>query len=463
MAETKVSKAELYSYIAKAINRDSSSKLPPFPRRYFVDETSPGIRLYLRETDEPEVVEYVHEHCLANEIMRWIKDHIEGIYDGYNLEFKHAIDATRFWRARATPIGKIKSVCWLHDAGLTFRRLPWLRGLNTPTPTFNEMFSRISNGRSLKAFIGSLFFEESDMQQYVFLHGQGRNGKGALSRFLHSVFGNAYSSQTPPAPGDRFWTSMIIGKRLIVYPDCNNQTFWASGLFKSLTGGDPVRIEMKNQPAGTAIMVGKHMAISNERPNISSEEADQRRIIYCEIGLVKNDTDPKYGDKLWEEGGAFLYECIRIYQNDCPEFGSIPVKNDQLGDWVSTVEEEFETVFAHNFEVDVAGGYLLPAAFQDRLDEIWPRSRTVQSEFRKWLERRHSVSKRTDHNLPGQPKTYKGVRLIWEGATIRTSQQQQYDLQKTFPKNVDGNGIPPGHKLGHLVTVKPQGRDGRDI
>lgn len=423
----KTPKAVYYAEIAAAIDGDERSPLPKFPRRYYVDETSPGIRLYMRETDEKDVIEYVHELCLANEILGWIKS--RELY-AYAFDLKSAVETARVWRATTKPVGKIKSVCWLNEEGLTFRRLPWDK-CHKQTPVFNEMFSRISNARALKAFIGSLFFEESDMQQYVFLHGAGRNGKGALTRFLHKVLGNAYSSQVPPLAGDRFWTSMIIGKRLVVYPDCNNQTFWASGLFKSLTGGDPVRIEQKMQQSGTAIMTAKHMPVSNERPNISSEEADQRRIIYCEMGPVNGDADPRYGDKLWDEGGSFLNECIKIYQRDCADHGSIPVKNDQLGDWISTVEEELEIAFEKNFSIE-RESYLLPKAFQSRLQEIWPRNRKVQLEFIKWLERTHGIRKKTANALSGTPKVYFGLKMVFEGQLVDTSQNEQQALQESI-------------------------------
>lgn len=428
----KVSKAELYRYIAKAIDRDPESKLPPFPRRYFVHETSPGVRLYLRETDEEHVVEYVYENCLANEIMGWIKkDLLTPDYHGFELEKKHAIDAARYWNSTVIPTPKIRSITWPFELDLTFRKLPWVKSA-TQTPTFNEMFSRISNGRALKCFIGSLFSEESNMQQYIWLYGQGQNGKGSLSRFLHKVLGNAYSSQIPPLNGDKFWTSMILGKRLVVFPDCNNQSFVTSGLFKSLTGGDPVRIEQKMQMASTVIMTAKYLYLSNERPNISSEKADQRRIVYCEMKEITCPSDPKYDEKLWAEGGAFLTECIKIYQNDCPEHGEIPTRNQEiLDDWVSTVEEELETAFEKNFKIE-KDTYTLPRAFQSRLQEMWPRNKRTQTEFVKWLERKYKIRKKTAHALPGEPKVYFGITIIFAGTDVDTSQQEQRELQRSF-------------------------------
>ncbi len=437
MAEKKTPKGETYRYIARAINRDPTSQLPPFPVKYYVDEPSPGIKLYLRESVAENTVEYVHEHTLANDIITWVHKDVIPVCHGYELEFKQAVEAARVWKAQAPPVGPIKSVCWQHDAGLTFRRLPWIKSYNSSS-TFTEMFGRISNARALKCFIGSLFFDQSDMQQYVWLHGQGQNGKGALSRFLHRVFAGAYSSQIPPQSGDKFWTSMIMGKRLVVFPDCNNAGFVTSGLFKSLTGGDPVRVEQKGQPAGTAIMNAKYIFLSNERPSLSSEKADQRRIIYCEMGEVKAKTDPKYGEKLWAEGASFLTECIMTYEKDCENHGPIPVKvDDILSDWVSTVEEELEIAFERNFELEPAS-HIMPAAFQSRLQEIWPRNRKMQLEFIKWLERTHMVRKKTVREGTATHKSYPGLSLVYAGASVDTSQSSQYEQQKKRVQDVPG-------------------------
>ncbi len=329
---------------------------------------------------------------------------------------------------------------------------------------FNELLGRVTNHHALKCFIGSLLNENSDMQQYVWLHGKGENGKGALSRFLHKVFGEAYSSQIPPLSGDKFWTSMILGKRLVVFPDCNNQGFVTSGLFKSLTGGDPVRCEQKQQPAFTRIMTAKYLFLSNERPNLSSEKADQRRIIYCEVGQITVDADPKYEAKLWLEGGAFLASCMVAYAEACPENGQIPIDktNKNLADWVSTVEEPFETAWEHNFVlVGNRDTYVTPAAFQDRLDEIWPRDRKTQSDFRSWAERKYDVKKVTHPTAPGMPKVYFGLALVFAGRQIRLSQTKQRDQQDIWNKEgryLDANRT----AAGRLTLVAAEGLDGKD-
>lgn len=453
---SKVTKAELYRNIARAIERDALNLLPEFPERFYSVDTSPGVRLYLREKEEG-VVEYVHENYLAHAILKWVNNSVVGRFSDYQLDFKNAVEATRVWRCMATPV-EVKNISWPGEAGLAFRRMPWPLQSGAH-PCFDELMSRISNSHALKCFIGSLLNENSDMQQYVWLHGKGENGKGSLSRFLHKVLGDAYSSQTPPQKNDKFWTSMLLGKRLVVFPDCNDQEFVTSGLFKSLTGGDPVRCEQKMQPAFTRIMTAKYMPISNNRPNLTSEKADQRRIIYCEIGAIECDADPEYETRLWAEGGPFLTSCMIAYAEACPKNGKIPVdKNDSaLTDWVSTVEEKYETIFEQNFELD-SNSYILPVAMQDRLNEVLAKDARLHGDFRMWLERSHGIKKATEHKMTGTPKVYRGVRLVPWGHAVRDSQQRQYDLQRKWDKQRDGGGRRPGH----LKTVETVDRDNRD-
>ncbi len=428
----KVAKVDVYRHIADTINGNSSRDLPPFPKRYFTYETSPGVRLVLRES-EPEVVEYVHDDCLIDEILTYSHRELYENYEGFKLDHKNAKECFKVWKSTTSPLKDIKAIKWPYDEGLTFRKLPWIKSYE-PTPTFNEMFSRISNARALRAFIGSLFFPESDMQQYIWLWSFGQTGKGSLCRFLYKVFEKAFSSQIPPIGGDRFWTSMIIGKRLVVFPDCNDQKFVTGGLFKSLTGGDPVRFEIKGASAGTVQMNAKYMFLSNERPSISSEKADMRRIIYCEMQPLKGSIDPQYDAKLWAEGGAFLSHCIGVYEADTENHGPISANNDEiLGDWVSTVEEEFEVAFEKNFKI--SDDYILPVAFQYRLHEIWPRNKIAQRDFLSWLERTHGIKKKSRREGDQVIKVYSGLSMVYEGAVVDTSGAQQRDLQDSLEKS----------------------------
>jgi phage/plasmid-associated DNA primase len=162
------------------------------------------------------------------------------------------------------------------------------------------------------------------------MYGQGKDGKGTLNRFLARVFGGAFCAKTPPAKGDKFWTFGLIGKRLVSFADCDDTKFVASGLFKSLTGGDPMPVEAKKQMAFTYMPVAKYLFFSNRKPEISSERSDQRRIIYCEFKPADVVDEAGFQERLWEEGGAFLTNCIVKYAEAHREPGPIICENEKI-------------------------------------------------------------------------------------------------------------------------------------
>jgi hypothetical protein len=179
-------------------------------------------------------------------------------------------------------------------------------------------------------------------------------------------------------------------------PDCGNFKFPSAGLFKTLTGGDPITIEKKGQQAYTALLNCKFLFTSNELPSLSSEKSDKRRAIFCRMAdgdRVVWSAD--FEDRLWAEGGAFLWHCLERYRALCPNHGPIPVDNKDLAEWVSILEEPFEQVFETWFEkTDSEGDYVLPDTMQMILRGEWPGKRGTQLEFLKWLERSHKVRKK---------------------------------------------------------------------
>lgn len=341
LPKPKAQKSDLYLAVSRAIDGKPGA-LPAFPRRFHVVEPEPGRRLVLEEAPGG-VVRYVDLDAVSVAILRYTVTEL-ATRSAYKWELRQAEAAAKFWRALAEPIDEPPAVRWADEDGLTFSRLPWtfepdFNGKRMPL--FNELFGRISNAPALAEWIGSLFDEGSDRQQYVWLYGRGQNGKGALMRFLARCLGPAFRSKQPPAPNDDKWTAGLLGARLVTFPDCNAYGFPATGLFKSLTGGDLVDINPKFEKPFTAELRAKFLFSSNERPQLSSETADMRRAVYCEVGPIQGDATPGYEARLWEEGGAFLSTCIHNYRTSYPQGGPIRVDTDELAAWVSVVEEDF--------------------------------------------------------------------------------------------------------------------------
>ncbi len=414
------SKGLLYRAVGLAIDRSEYSLLPAFPRRFVIVEPAKGIRNVLEVDEETGVCEYIDLAGVRNAILRYVTVTLCG-RPGYSWEARQAKDCADHWLALAEPVPEPPAVLWQGEEGLCFNRLPWAFAPDyegDQTPTFNALFSRISNASALIEWVGSLFDPAADRQQYVWLYGQGGDGKGALVRFLKRVLGRAFASKQPPARDEVHWTSGLLGKRLIVFPDANAAGFPASGLFKSLTGGDPVDINPKYKSSYCVELLAKYLFLSNARPLLSSEKADMRRAIYCEFSGGPSQIDPTFERKLWAEGGAFLSTCINNYQVGYPEHVAIRTDTAELDDWVAVVEEGFEVAFERRLEavaLPAAAGeaprhYALASQMQELMkQEGFDRRRQI--EFLAWLERTHGV-KRHRIRINGEVhRVYIGVRV----------------------------------------------------
>lgn len=404
-------KGMLYRSVGLAVDRSELSLLPWFPRLFKAVEPAPGVRLVLEVDEESGVCRYVSLEAVRNAILEYVTITCAG-RPGFCWEVRHAKDCAEHWLALAVPVAEPPAVRWQDEPGFCFNRLPWRYEVDFDgdrTPTFNELFGRISNTSALVEWIGSLFVPDSDRQQYVWLYGgSGGEGKGALVRFLKRVLGGAFAAKAAPGRDDAHWTAGLVGKRLVVFSDTNAVGFPASGLFKSLTGGDPIDINPKHKAPYCVELAAKFMLLSNARPALSSEGADMRRAIYCEFRGRPTQVDPEFEAKLWAEGGAFLSTCIHNYCTNYPTRTAIRTESDELADWVSVVEEAFEVAAERHLEVD-RKAHVQPQQMQELMREE-RFDRKQQQEFLAWLERTHGVRKKTVRVGNETRKVYAGVR-----------------------------------------------------
>lgn len=316
--------------------------------------------------------------------------------------------AVNFWFMSAIPIKNPPRYGWKGEPGIVIRRIPYERQ-EGPTPTWDELMSRISNAEALQCFIGSVLVSESYVQQYVWLYGQGGEGKGELAKFLSYVLGHTHTSQQVPGLNDRFWTWGIRHSRLVVFADCNNRSFVTSGLFKSLTGDDSVRVEVKGGRVLHQRIGAKYLFLSNEKPDLSSEVADRRRIIYCEASAHNSKHNRNYDKLLMKEGGHFLTKCLNLYLSRCPDHGPIEADHTAILEIINENEDDYETFLHSNFYTGPSQE-CSRAAFQARINEKW-KSRKDQNAFKDYL-RRQGIQVRARKNTQGNVDRYwSGIRL----------------------------------------------------
>lgn len=237
---------------------------------------------------------------------------------------------------------------------LCFHRIPFIMDANMETPVTDEMMSRTSNSEALMKWIGSLFCDESDRSQYVWIYGEGGNGKGCLGRLLWRTFGSAFKSDSIPKRTDKFWSYGLLNKRIVMFPESESyqSKFPSSGFFKSLTGGDAIRVEPKGKNSYSTFLDCKFMFLSNHAPMLKESIADKRRTIPCHMEVTTNYS-PTFEEDLWKEAPGFFGKCLKMYLEMDVIGGQrfIPITQESINDVVREENDKMMAVF-HSIMID---------------------------------------------------------------------------------------------------------------
>lgn len=390
----KPSQAEICRLLAEAISHSPKSLLPDFINRYLVLEPKPGISIPLLLKDDDSVC-VTCPKAIANDVLRYCENQLSG-YRDFIIKPRISMDTAEYFLSVQTPVNPaaIKYVRWLDEPGLTYQRLPWKKETGN-TPTWDCLLSRMSNNQAFIDWVGSLFFDEAHLHNYVWIYGDGGDGKGAINRFLKRIFANAYRSKNAPnvdksGSVDKFWAYNLIGAKLAAFPDCGNATFTTSGFFKSLTGGDPIEVEAKGSMGFTVELHTRYMILGNVKPAITSAKSDLRRIIYCEMMPTEMD-ERDFEQRLWEEGGYFLSQCVDNYIAKYPTHGPLESDKEQIHSVIDENEQHLENFFNEYFEL-TKDGYATAKDLKIAAEEAWPRQRKTYREFLGWLNRVHKIS-----------------------------------------------------------------------
>lgn len=252
---------------------------------------------------------------------------------------------------------KIKTFAFLSDPSITFCRIPFDLTLDqVASAGWDSFLENFTNTQALKMWVGSLFVEGSDRAQYLWMYGKGANGKSTLAKVIASVLGRFSRFEQVPQREDKYWTYGLLGKRLIVIDDCNNYGFVKTGLFKTTTGIGRVRVEKKFGDALDADLDCKFLFTSNEKPMVSNEIADQRRLIFCAAkNQDKFEYDPKFSSQLEAELPQFISNCVMLYSEHCSDGREIPVDQAEALELGEVFNEEVEAWIDTNFEYNPDG------------------------------------------------------------------------------------------------------------
>lgn len=415
-----LSKAEVFEIISSVISNDliqssdPRKSFPPFPVKFLCISPEKGVQIPLIE-DENQVCTIVSKDFLTKCILNYMVENAWHRGTEFQFVTRQAEACADFWLNRAEIIEEPVAVRWLNEEGRCYNRLPFEKktdDFGEFTPLFNELLSRITNNEALMCFVGSLFFPESDLQQYLHLFGSGGDGKGVLTRIIEKAFGKAFHSENiPTGQVSQFWSAAFLGKRIVCFSDADKSNFITTGAFKSLTGGDTTRMEIKGGQIFNAKLKTKYLFIANSKPKISAKTADTRRVIYCEITppAEKVMVWHEYEEALWQEAGYFFSNCIQYYLEVCPRHQAIPFDSSDIVTWGTADGDEMQVKFDEVFEYRAAlPGELernrpsvSPTQFELRLNFLFKDQARPRKEFREWVEDTYGVHKKRIKNPDG--------------------------------------------------------------
>lgn len=294
---------------------------------------------------------------------------------------------------------------------LCLRRLDWspARG---DFSAWQEFLSRLSDPDAFCGWIWSVFEPENDSRQYIWMYGDGVDGKSKAMEAIMDIMGNAATSISNSALKEpRFINATIFGKRLITYADCKNSKFGMTELVRNWTSGDAVPIEQKGLPAFSAKLKCKLWVSSNHKPEFTGQKADMSRVIYLTVSERSGDADPSWPKRLREQSAAFLHHCREVYKRVCPNGADIATNGTSKILRVEAkedFEERFAAIFEESFEENPVG--CIPAGDFYRAMQRSGLTGAEIGDFKAWLTRSHGVKVMRTNSA----RWYEGINLRGE-------------------------------------------------
>ena len=236
----------------------------------------------------------------------------------------------------------------------TWQRMPFTRTqtqeLGDCPETLLSMLVRTTpeQARSLVLWLGSLLDHRFPRSQYLYLHGDGNDGKSTLIRMLSTVIGGPQGIAFLRSDNfsDAHMDTILEGTRLAVFSDENSTSFMSKGRFKALTGDVELTINPKGEKRRNIALTCKVLIASNNPPSVQGGRADLRRIIPVELQPIPPEqSSHTKGEAFVADGIAIMrycyaaFRCWQLANPDC----MLPTAEDAMSEVMEAsfqVEEE---------------------------------------------------------------------------------------------------------------------------
>ncbi len=306
---------EFLQVMAKAKDGDGSPKIfRKIPKWKLFKEKLPDIKLFITGSEKGQ-------ECVHKCIDKYIEDsrrRAEGEITSY--DFKKGLQ---------------DKASLLHELDLAIPDMEWCRrpsvnfatltnDMNTPafayfdlatatpgnTPNFDGLLSGVADEcrDAFKAAVYMTVNASCHPIQYIWIHGEGGDGKSSFLAALCTFLGTRLScSMSSQAFKSDFGLEEAIGKRLIVISDVKTGLSVKSSLIHNITGHDPMAVNRKNRPMITVSFDSIVWIASNSAPDVDfSNPNEARRCLYIKMGKPTDEAAKKRMYFLDKDGNILI-------------------------------------------------------------------------------------------------------------------------------------------------------------
>lgn len=403
MGKQRVKLAPIFRSLANDIN---SGKIG----RFFIVESEPGVYQVLQALPN-NIAIYSNPQAVESALLKYLAAADCGT--DYDLTPAQATQCVKYWISITEPSEMPAYLGEKNSSGLCFQRLPFnYSDKPKETLVIDDFMRRCSNASAIAAWIGSLTVADSSRFQYVWIYGSGGEGKGSFARGLTDIFGpGCVTMPVPKTDSQRqFMAYSLQGKRLCVFPECENFAFPKDPLFKQLTGGDHIWIEQKGKMGFSAPISVKFLFLSNTRPGIEGSDANLRRVIYSEVEKPSVKYSPGVYDSLIKaEMPSFIIKCRQLYLEQCPDNEDIQSDDANTQAMLDFNEEPYELLTEECVNL---GAQL--SCTPTELRRIQTQRGLSTTEYRNWIEylrRLHGVENTVTWESGKSVRKWRGLSI----------------------------------------------------
>jgi len=300
----------------------------------------------------------------------------------------------------------------------------------------------------LQEWFGYCLTRNTGEQKFIFMEGEGRNGKGVVCQILTDVLGEENVSNVPlEAFGDKFQLATTIGKLLNISTEAVDLPRSAETTLKALTGGDRMYFDLKNLTGVNVHPSARFLFTGNNRPKFQDRtDGVWRRLILMpfRINITEEKMDKQLVEKLRTELPGILNWAVEGERRRRKQggFTKSKVGLDALMDYQHEMNPA-RVFLTDHVEADPTGEVLcldIYKTYKGWCEEAGKKP-LDDTAFGKEITRKFGKTVTRKRKSSGKPRPYyyEGIRLL--GSDSQSEDQARMELLG-FPWNPATEGGP---------------------